>query len=78
MAQKLEVLKLQFLVMRGMHKMTLAEEKIELKKMEISFNIRKLAVKLLEYDEEKKKVQESIDKLEESLKNLNNPETEDK
>ena len=61
-----------------MYKMTLAQEKQELKRMETEFNIKRLEVRLLELDEEKEKVQESIDNLKAKLEELDNPKIEDK
>jgi hypothetical protein len=50
--------------------MGLADEKKELKILETKFNIKKLEVRLLELDEEKQKISDSIENLKRSLEEI--------
>jgi len=48
--------------------MSLAEAKAGLRKKEMEFNVMKLEVRLLEIEEEKIKIQESIENIKKQLK----------
>jgi hypothetical protein len=50
--------------------MDLSEQKKKLAKLETEFNIMKLETRLMEMDEEKIKIQESIEKQRQSLKEV--------